>query len=62
MLLLQDARGQRLLGVLREHRHRRLGDDRTMIELRRDEMDRAAMDLHPFGQSASMRMHAWKRR
>ena len=44
VLLAQDARGERVGRVARQHRHRGLGDDRAGIEVGRDEMHRAAAD------------------
>src|SRR4029453_9549665 len=44
VLLAQDARSKRVGGVIRQHRHRGLGDDRAGIEVGRDKMYRAAAD------------------
>jgi len=46
MLLAEDARRQRLGGVVIAHWHGSLDDDGTAIELRRDEMHGHAGDLH----------------
>ena len=46
MLLLQDARGQRVFVVIRQHRDGALHDDWPVVEVLVDEMDAAAADLH----------------
>ena len=42
MFLLEDARTQRLFGIVRENRHNGLDNDRALIALFIDEMHRAA--------------------
>ncbi len=46
MLLAQHARGERVFVVVLVHGHRSLHHDGPVIERRRDEMDRAAVDAH----------------
>ncbi len=46
VLLLQDARRQRVFVVIRQHRDSALHDDRTVVEVLVDKMDAAAADLH----------------
>jgi hypothetical protein len=62
VLLDQDSRRQRLRGVIVEHRHRALHDDRSGIELAGDQMHGGAADLHAVGDGLPLRLEAGKRR
>src|SRR5580765_7363871 len=61
VLLLQHARSERPFGVLSTYRHGGLDDDRTVSDLRRDEMHRAAVKLHAFLERAAVRVESGKR-
>ena len=58
MLFDQNARRQTLGVVVRQHRHARLRDNRSGVELRHDEMDGAAMLGEAGRERSLMRMHA----
>ena len=58
MLLRQHARRQRRRVVARQHRHRRLRQDRPRIHRLGDQMHGAAMQLHPGRQRPRMRVQA----
>src|SRR5687767_9404470 len=62
MLLLQHARGERRRIIVRAHAHRRLDHDRPVVELRSDEMHRAAMHLDAGLKRALVRVQSGKRR
>src|SRR6266446_6875633 len=61
MLLPQHARSERFGRVFAAHRHRGLNDNRSAIELRRDEMNAAAMHLRPSGEYTLMGAQTWER-
>ena len=62
MFFLEDARGQgvRVVGI--QHRHRGLHDDRAVVEFRRHEVHRAAVNLDAGLERAPVRMQAGERR
>ena len=62
MLFDEDARRQRLGGVTRLDRDRRLHDDRAGIELGRHEMDGDAGDVDAVFERLPLRVDARKRR
>ena len=62
MLLDQDARRQRLDGVVVQHRHRRLQHDRPGVEIRVHQMHRRAGDAHAVLERLALRVEAGKRR
>src|ERR1051326_5570430 len=61
VLLLQDARGQRMFVIARVHRHRALDDDRTVVEMLVDEMHGAAADFDSVFERLPLRVEAGKR-
>lgn len=62
MLYGQQALGQRVRRILREHGNRTLRNDGSMIQHRRDEVYRTSMPLHADRQRLLMCMQAWKSR
>ena len=60
MLLLQNARRQRVLVVAVEHRNSLLHNDRAMIELFIDKMHSAAGNFHSIGESLLLRFESRK--
>ena len=58
MLRLQDARRERFFGVVGEHRHGRLRDDRPVVRLFGDEMHSAAVNPQARVERAAMRVEA----
>ena len=62
MLFGQHARGERILIVAGQHWHGGLDDDRTMIELRGDEMHRAAVYACAGSQRLAVGVQSGKRR
>ena len=61
VLGLEDARGERLLGVAREHRHRLLGHDRPGVEALVDEVHGGAAHLHAVLERLALRVQARER-
>jgi len=62
MFLLEDPRGQRRHGVAIEHGYRSLQDDRTRVELLRDQVNGDAGYLHAVLERLALRVDAGKRR
>ena len=58
MLRTQDPRREGRLVIAVVHRDRRLRDDRSVVDILRDEMDRAAVHLDPVGERLSVRVEA----
>ena len=56
-----DAFVQRLLRVVVEHRHGRLGQDRSVVDLDGDEMHGASGDLHAVNERVAHRVPALER-
>jgi len=61
MLLGQDAGGQRLLGVVGRHRHRRLQHDRPAVHTLVREVHGGAGDLHAVLEGLALGVQAGKR-
>ena len=62
VLARQHARGQRVLGVVGQHRHDRLRDDRPVVEVGGDEVHRRAGHLAAGLDRAPVRVQAGERR
>ena len=62
MLLSQHARRKRCFGVVRFYRYCGLCDDRTVVELRGDEMDGTAVNPDAGSKRAPVRVQAGKGR
>ena len=62
VFLGKHPRGERIFIVTRQHRHRGLDDDRAVIQLRRDEMHRAAVHTHAGVQRLAVGVQSGERR
>ena len=62
VLLPQDARGQRVLGVVVEHRHGALHDDGARVEFLGDQVHGHAAHLAPCVERLALGVEAGKRR
>ena len=62
MLDIEHAIGEHLGGIAIQHRHTALGNDRAVVEHRRDEMHGAAMGAHPCGNRLRMGVQTRKSR
>ena len=60
MFLLQNASGQVLHSIARQHRNRRLGNDWSRIHLLCDQMNGTAVQLNPGCQGTRMRFKTWE--
>ena len=62
MFLLENPRAERVGRVVVKDRHGRLTDDRSAVELARDEVDRGAGHFRAVVQRLPLRVHAGERR